>query len=157
MYPLPGHLSVSFLLGKLFRLSIPIVILAGFFPDIFDKPLCYLFGIFPFGRTVMHSIPGVLLMVIVLYFWKGKNWAASWGVGHTGHLMADYIGGMIARGYSFVPWFFPLKHYEFPKVHFVFSPREFFIEIFLGMICLLLMLREKKRNISLQKNRKFNL
>ena len=54
----------------------------------------------------------------------------AWGIGHMGHLFADYIGGMIAHGYSFLPWFFPLRHYEFPKGYCFFTTafacRKFF-------------------------------
>ena len=112
MYTFPGHFSVSLLLKKYLKLEFYPVIIAGIFPDIIDKLLSDILHITQYGRTFMHSIPGVIAASIFVYLLKGKAWGISWFAGQLGHLIGDI---------SYVPWFYPFISYQTPQSINVFN------------------------------------
>ena len=89
MYPLPGHLSLSYVLAQALNLHLGICLVAGLFPDVFDKTLKYALHIYPYGRVIMHSLLGVVVTSLVVLLPKGKSWGLSWFVGHLFHPFAS--------------------------------------------------------------------
>lgn len=136
MYPVPGHLSVSSILAKTFNLNIGVIIFAGFFPDLFDKPLYWVLNIFPNGRTIMHSLSGLLVMVFGVYLYKRKKIAIAWGLGHFGHLICDLSSDLILYNKPLMPWLFPFKIYKFPPPHYFVSLKLLIIETSLLFIAI---------------------
>lgn len=114
MIPIPGHLAGGIIIYKVFRLEALVVLLATFFPDLFDKPLRYVFHIFPFGRNVMHSLPGLFFVSAAVFAFWGRKKGVSWAAGHFGHIVCDGIADMVSAGKVFIPWLFPFVMYDFP-------------------------------------------
>jgi len=156
MYPVPGHLSVSSVLAKTFNLNIGVVVLAGFFPDIFDKPLYWILNIFPNGRTVMHSLSGLLVMFFLVYLYERKKIAIAWGFGHFGHLICDFSSDLILYNKPLIPWLFPFKIYEFPPPHYSVSTKLLLIETGLLFIAIFVVLRPRLRKRRTDLDKIFN-
>ena len=136
MIPIPGHLASGIILSGIFRLNLSVVLIATFMPDLFDKPLRYVFHIFPYGRNVLHSITGFCLVsLIVLILWGGKT-GAGWAVGHGGHILCDAIGDIVAGAdRTYIPWFWPFITYNFPHTSgFKVNYCELTVEIILSII-----------------------
>ena len=135
MIPVPGHLASGIILSKVFRLNISVVLIATFMPDLFDKPLRYVFHIFPFGRNVLHSISGLCLVSLIVFIFWGKKTGLSWAVGHGGHILCDAIGDIVAADRIYIPWFWPFITYTFPHVSgFKVNYCELTVEIIISII-----------------------
>lgn len=72
MYPFPGHLYLSYVLARTMKLNLGVCLVAGWFPDVFDKTLKYVLHIYPYGRVVMHSLLGVLVTSLIVLLIKGR-------------------------------------------------------------------------------------
>ena len=129
MYPIPGHVSISYLLARSMRLNVGICLVSGLSPDLFDKAMKYILHVYPYGRVIMHSLLGVFVASLVIFLLKGKGWGVSWFVGHLGHLVADFAGDLFTPGAPFVPWLFPFQEYEWPEGKMVFSPVLLLVEL----------------------------
>ena len=115
MYPFPGHVSTAYILARSFSLSSGVCIFAALFPDIFDKPLRYVFHILPYGRSVMHSLAAVVVMSLAVSLILNRRLGISWCVGHLSHILGDYFTDVATSGSSFMPWLFPFKKYAWPE------------------------------------------
>ena len=104
-----GHISVSYLLFRFARVDLRIAVAATLFPDVLDKSLKLILQVTPAGRTFGHGLPLVLAATALVAFWKGGHAGYSWFMGHFCHLLADWPLT------SYVPWFYPLADYEFPR------------------------------------------
>lgn len=129
MYPFPGHVSTSYLLAYSMKLNMGVCIVAGLFPDLFDKTMKYVFHVYPYGRVIMHSLLGVFVASLVIFLLKGKRWGISWFVGHVSHLFCDFLGDIFTPGPPFIPWLFPFQTYEWPEGKMFFSPVLLLIEL----------------------------
>jgi len=78
------------------------VLFGSQFPDLVDKPASWLFGVFPTGVSVAHSVfVAVTLVAVVVAVTKrvGRaNVGAAFGVGYLLHLPADAVHRTIVRG-----------------------------------------------------------
>jgi hypothetical protein len=75
-------------------------------PDLVDKPL-WVLGVFTDGRYIGHTLP--LAFLVALAFTLKKRVYGLFAVcGGMAHLLSDRSG--------LVPWFYPLKTYDFPSV-----------------------------------------
>ena len=119
---IPGHLAVAVAQSNLplFRSGskrlLSLLLGASLFPDIVDKTIGYIFHAMPNGRHYAHNIFSLLgSTLLVSLIWKrDAGWA--WFLGYAGHLLAD--------SRRRVPWFFPLKKYQFEKGQLIFrSPQ----------------------------------
>lgn len=106
MYPIPGHLSCGLAIRAHFRLNFRVVLAATFLPDLIDKLLDDLWHLVPYGRSVMHNIP-VLLLISVAFAaaFRDRRIGYAWAAGHLAHLIADC---------SFIPWWYPFVQYDWP-------------------------------------------
>ncbi len=105
MYPIPGHAAMSIVGARLLKLPYTPAIAATFFVDIADKFFSDVIYIAPYGRCWFHTLLSVAICSLLVAWWKGKAWGASWCVGHFLHLIGD-IG--------FIPWFYPVIPYDWP-------------------------------------------
>lgn len=105
MYPIPGHLAMSLAGTTLTGLPHLPAIVATIFVDVVDKSFADVFHITEYGRCWFHTLLSVGVCSAIVYWWKGKEWALSWMLGHFLHLIGD-IG--------FIPWFYPFISYEWP-------------------------------------------
>lgn len=150
MLPVPGHLACSLILYRCFRLNLFIVVLAAFLPDIIDKPLRYVFHVFPFGRNIMHNIPGVFLISLIVFVCLGRKKALSWGIGHLGHILSDAFESIIAGNKFLIPWLWPFVSYDFSiwsehtLANFEFNIHLFIIESLLFVLSILLIWPQRK-------------
>lgn len=112
-----GHVGIALPAGYVLRLSLPLVFLGAILPDLIDKPLDAL-GIGG-GRYIAHTLLFVFVVAGLLTLWK-KKYGLSILVGMISHLLLDSEG--------FVPWFYPFKSYNFPKVNF--DPSHFFSNLY---------------------------
>ena len=112
-----GHIGIALPAGYVLRLSLPLVFLGAILPDLIDKPL-YALGIGG-GRYIAHTLLFAFVVAGLFSLWK-KKYGLSVLVGMISHLFLDSEG--------FVPWFYPLKSYKFPKVKF--DPSHFFSNLF---------------------------
>jgi len=106
MYPIPGHLACGLAIRVSTGLSLPIILTASLLPDVADKVLCDVLHWTPYGRTLFHSIPTLVLLsaawAVVL---KERKAGLAWAGGHFAHLLADL---------PFVPWWYPFVSYDWP-------------------------------------------
>ena len=131
---IPGHLATALAQHRLLTLSgqtgqvtLTPLLIAGLLPDVVDKAVGYVFCLMPNGRHYAHNIFSLLgLSLVVMLLW-GRAAGLAWFVGYLGHLLAD--------SNSFVPWFFPVKRYQFYAGRLKFKPLQFFKEvIFLAVV-----------------------
>lgn len=117
MYPVPGHLACGLVVRAISRLNLIVILIATFLPDIVDKLLSDILHIAPYGRTYMHCIPIlVLISVLLAGIFRDIKIGCAWAAGHFAHLIADI---------SFIPWWFPLRQYDWPgKVNVVQATLE---------------------------------
>ena len=101
-----GHLAVSALQHRYLKADLVPVVMAGIFPDVLDKSMCYVLHVAPSGRAWGHTLLGLGLSTLVVSLVWGRRFGYSWGMGYIGHLLGD-IGGAL-------PWFYPFRSYEFP-------------------------------------------
>jgi hypothetical protein len=146
MVPVPGHLASGIILSRVFRLNMSVVLIATFMPDLFDKPLRYVFHIFPFGRSILHSISGLCLVSLIVFVFWGKKAGLSWVVGHGGHIFCDIIGDITALHKINIPWFWPFITYTFPHASgFKVSYCALSVEIILSIIAFFMIKPELKK------------
>jgi hypothetical protein len=97
-----GHLAVAYLSYVIVvrlrgenqqYLPLVAVIIGSQLPDIVDKPLAWSFEILPAGRSLMHSLITVLLVVTVVYWvsqrFQRENIAIGLGIGMVSHILVD--------------------------------------------------------------------
>lgn len=137
----PGHIAVVLAQHHLLTSRgrdeeiIKPLLLAGFFPDLVDKTIRYVFHAMPNGRHYAHNIFSLILLSCTVALIWGKTAGRAWFVGYLGHLLADSD--------SLVPWFFPLKKYCFPRSRLTFNPTRLILETIL--LALVLMVRRRSR------------
>jgi len=102
-----GHLGVTLAIGYPLRLPWMIVAFSVLLPDMMDKGLYYL-GI-GCGRFISHSL--VFALALGLLFCLINFRCGLWAFLGSGlHLIEDLPG--------FIPWFYPLVSYDFPRTQF---------------------------------------
>ncbi len=123
---IPGHLAVALIGKRLFNLSntystrennqnIIFLFAGSFYPDMVDKPIGHIFHLMPNGRHFSHNVFSLMLTTLLVTLTQGKSAGYAWFIGYCGHLLAD--------SKSFMPWFFPLKEYDFQKREWhIFQP-----------------------------------
>jgi len=121
-----GHLALGYLLysgtrrvpSGLGTLALALV-LGSQVPDLLDKPLAWLLGVLPTGRSLGHSLPFAVLVLAVLAlvvrWWipERPELGVAYGVGHLSHLLGDALYPVLAGefahlaflGYPLVPPF----------------------------------------------------
>ena len=106
MYPVPGHLACGLIVRAITRLNLAVILVASLLPDVVDKILADVLHIAPYGRTYMHCVPVlVLISVLLAGAFRDVKIGLAWAGGHFAHLIGDI---------SFIPWWFPLKQYDWP-------------------------------------------
>ena len=119
---IPGHLAVALAQHGVIpksrrqRRLLVVLLVASLFPDILDKTIGYVLKIMPNGRHFAHNIFTLIGLSLFAGLIGGKEVGYAWFGGHLGHLLAD------AKG--FVPWFFPIKRYQFYEGQLTFKPLE---------------------------------
>jgi hypothetical protein len=81
----PTHLVAAFLLGRQWRLSVPLVVLGAALPDVVDKPAAML-GIFELFHSVGHSL---LALVAAVFVASRYRRLVPLCVGWASHLVLD--------------------------------------------------------------------
>ena len=109
---IPGHLAVGVTQHHLFNFppdkkTLTLLLVGSLFPDIADKTIGYILKLMPGGRHCAHNIFSLLASTMMIIRLGGKLAGCAWFTGYTGHLLVD--------SGRFIPWFFPLKAYNFPK------------------------------------------
>ena len=140
---IPGHLAMALAQYCLIPSSkqsqsiLKPLLLASLFPDLIDKTIGYLFRLMPNGRHFAHnifSLVGISLLVTLIW---GRVTGFAWFIGYLGHLIVDST--------RLIPWFFPVKKYEFPKGKLSFKLDQMFGEtIFLILTLIVYSLRRSK-------------
>lgn len=102
-----GHLAVSVLQHRYLKADLVPVVVAGVFPDIVDKSMCYGLHVVPSGRTWGHTLLSMGLSTVMVSLIWGWRTGYSWALGYLGHLLGDFG--------SALPWFYPFRPYEFPS------------------------------------------
>ena len=75
-------------------------------PDLVDKPL-WVLGVFTDGRNIGHTLFTTFLVALAFSL-KKKVYGLVAVCGGMAHLLSDRSG--------LVPWFYPFKTYDFPRV-----------------------------------------
>ncbi|MFO7837872.1 MAG: metal-dependent hydrolase, partial [Desulfosalsimonadaceae bacterium] len=122
MYPM-GHMGVNFLMvaggrrlgrrggsrwGESLR-ALPLwpAVIAAVLPDVVDKIACDIWCLAPYGRNWMHNLTAVAACALAAgLLMRSRAAAASWAIGHLGHLIGDFV---------FIPWFYPWLQYNWPS------------------------------------------
>jgi hypothetical protein len=134
---IPGHLAVALAEHRLLtrfgpddQLPLRPLLLASFFPDVVDKAIGYVFHLMPNGRHFAHNVFALSGLTLAVTLVWGRTTGRAWFMGYLGHLLADDAHQ--------VPWFFPVKGYDFypGKLKFEFEQlvREM---IFLAIVLLI--------------------
>ena len=129
----PGHIAIVLAQHRLLTFSghndIPLkpLLIATIFPDLVDKAIGYVFCLMPNGRHYAHNIFALVGLPLAVTLVWGKKAGLAWFLAYLGHLLADDI--------SQIPWFFPVKRYQFYKGRLRFKPDQFLREsIFLIIV-----------------------
>ena len=101
-----GHLAVSVFQHRYLKADLASVAAGGIFPDVVDKTLCQVLHLTDHGRTIGHTLGGLVLSSAIIRLIWGRRAAWSWAAGYLGHLLGDSDG--------FVPWLHPFAKYDFP-------------------------------------------
>ncbi len=107
---IPGHIAVAIAQYRLLSYHkqnqemLKPLLLASLFPDLVDKTVGYILRLMPNGRHYSHNLLSLILISLIVTLIWGKTVGYAWFLGHLGHLLADH---------GWVPWFFPLKKYQF--------------------------------------------
>ena len=110
---IPGHLAVGVTQHHLLNFppddkkTLTLLLVGSLFPDIADKTIGYILKLMPGGRHCAHNIFSLLVSTMIITGLWGRSAGYAWFTGYTGHLLMD--------SNRFIPWFFPLKAYKFPK------------------------------------------
>jgi len=118
-----GHLAVGYLLyspvvhvwqhRRPEGLSVIVLAFATQLPDLVDKPLSWLFGVFPQGYSVGHSalfaVP-ITVVAIVIAARRGRtSVGVAFAVGHWSHLGADvFVATLFGNTYTIERVLYPL-------------------------------------------------
>jgi hypothetical protein len=106
------HLAFAYLLyspvGRLVSGAAPqsrtvlALFLAALLPDLIDKPLAWVFGVLPAGRSLGHSllfaVPLIVVVAAVFRFTRTPTVGLSFGVGYLSHLAGDVIYPLVTAG-----------------------------------------------------------
>lgn len=80
--------------------TVLVVLLATLLPDLVDKPLSWVFGVFPQGYAVAHSVfLAVPLSIAVLGITmrrQRREWGIGFIIGYWSHLGGDILFGLLA-------------------------------------------------------------
>ena len=111
----PGHIAFSYLVARR-RGEEPRgrIVLGVFFgallPDIIDKSLMYL-DVYPWGRTVGHSVLVWALFALVAALARGRGFtlpraiALGWASHFCADFLDDLVAGLMYERYTFSAWF----------------------------------------------------
>jgi len=100
-----GHLATAVLLKHYFPEESPLPLFAGsIFPDLADKLLKYVLKLHA-GRSLFHSVLGLLLTTAVLTLLGNKQITRSWTLGYLSHIVCD--------SGNTIPWLYPFRGYKF--------------------------------------------
>lgn len=106
------HLAVGYLLYSLYtRLggdvppqTLPVLVLAFAtqMPDLIDKPLAWVFGILPSGRSLAHSllfaVPAIVAVSVTGFLARRPRIAPAFAIGYLSHLAGDVAYPLITEG-----------------------------------------------------------
>lgn len=116
-----GHVAFAYVASRYrtpSRHVAVLVILGALLPDMIDKPL-RLLGVYPWGRTIGHSIftwallvGFVLLIDLLLYRLPGSKWVLFGAMTHlVADLTDDIVSGFQFAGFALTSWgFWPLAN-----------------------------------------------
>jgi hypothetical protein len=130
---IPGHIAVALAQHCLPAFSrdkktLKPLLLASLFPDVVDKAIGYVLHMMPNGRHYAHNIFSLVGLSLAVSLVWGKTIGYAWFMGYLGHLLADSGDGL-------VPWYFPVREYNFKQGRFSFAPVQFIREsIFLSLV-----------------------
>lgn len=140
---IPGHLAVAlaqYCLIPSRRQSgsmLKPLLLASLFPDLVDKTIGYIFHAMPNGRHYAHNIFSLIAISLLVTLIWGRVIGFAWFVGYLGHLAAD--------SQNLVPWFFPVKKYNFSKGRLSFHPTQLFQEtMYLILVLMIYYIRRQQ-------------
>jgi len=121
---IPGHLAIAVAQHRFISMYeadaalLKPLLLASLFPDMVDKVIGYVFHAMPNGRHYTHNLFSLVLLSGAVALLWGKRAGYAWFIGHLGHLLAD-----LGRN-QLVPWFFPVKAYNFVPGRLRFKPSQ---------------------------------
>lgn len=104
---LPGHIAISIICHKLFRIDLPTAVAATLVPDAVDKGLAQVLHLAPSGRYAMHCLPGWLVSSLLVGCLGGKRRGYAWAIGHLAHFLGDQ---------GDIPWWLPFRRYNFDEI-----------------------------------------
>lgn len=99
------------------------------FPDLIDKPLAWVFGVLPSGRSLAHSLFALAVVCTAVYAFfhvRRREVGLGFAVGYLTHLVGDAIGPALEGSYGelgFLLWpLTPAPAYDEPLgLHAVLS------------------------------------
>jgi hypothetical protein len=115
------------------------VVTASIFPDLVDKPLRFVFHQFEFGRNIMHSLPGLVVISLIFMIIFEKRVGFNWAVGHMGHIGADVAGDIVSNLPVCIPWLWPFVGYYYVPVSYTFRWQILFTETILTAMAVFLL------------------
>jgi hypothetical protein len=133
---IPGHLAVAVAQhyavpkSRRQRRLLVVLLMASLFPDILDKTIGYILKLMPNGRHYAHNLFSLAGLSLLAALMGGKTVGYAWFAGYLGHLLVDSI--------TFVPWFFPLKQYQFSQGRLTLKPVQLIRETILLILTVIL-------------------
>lgn len=117
-----GHAALGYLLYSFgARLSgrtpsgypVMVLLVATQLPDLIDKPLSWVFELFPQGYSVAHSVlvaAPLGMLVVALAIWRRRTeYGIAFLVGYWSHLLGDIIFGLLSNNpYTFARVLWPV-------------------------------------------------
>ncbi len=131
---IPGHIAVAIAQYRLLSYykqdqeMLKPLLLGSLFPDLVDKSMGYIFHLMPNGRHYSHNFFSLILVSLAVALIWGKTAGYAWFMGYLGHLLADN---------GWLPWFFPLKKYQFRPGKLTFKSSQLVKETILLILVLL--------------------
>ena len=136
-----AHAAVGYLLYSVYSrwrvgrppvgLTVYAVGLGTQFPDLIDKPLAWSFAVLPSGRSRVHSLftLGVLVLVLRVTFryLDQKALSAAFGLGYVSHLFGDGIGAIVSGDFG------GLGYLLWPVTDLPSGDTRSFVEFFLAL------------------------
>jgi hypothetical protein len=81
--------------------SVYLLAFATQLPDLVDKPLSWVFGVFPTGYSVAHSVfvavPVAVAVALVAWRWNRLAVGVAFVVGYWSHLVGDLLVGAVTE------------------------------------------------------------
>ncbi|QCJ47428.1 metal-dependent hydrolase [Haloprofundus sp. MHR1] len=114
------------------------VVLGTQFPDLVDKPLAWVFGLLPSGRSLAHSVLTMALVVGVLYFlarkYRRTDLVTAFGIGYASHLVGDSLSALFDAEYGELAFLlYPLMYTDYGEEYgFLYRLAQLDIGDFLG-------------------------